>query len=222
MKKSGLNLEAIDQLKHDWDWHQELPGPSFGSRERRVNPILRAESRDELTDLYNRKYVEQHLEALDKAGVPYAIVVADLNNFGAINKIIGYSHGNTALETAAKMLGEVVLDYEEDPELKMVIGTGRAKSKEQREAEERRKHITGRYGGDEFVVVVNLGNVETSEGQRNMLDAIIDDIHSLDSEHISFAAGYSISDGRQHRAVFDEADRAMQLNKLHIKGGAVS
>lgn len=70
---------------------------------------LRSQSiRDPLTGLYNRRYLDEHLQRelhrSDRSGAPIGIVSIDLDHFKAYNDAFGHGAGDTALVSIASML----------------------------------------------------------------------------------------------------------------------
>lgn len=80
-------------------------------------------SRDALTGLFNRRYVEQHIEQIDK-NTPVSFAFVDIDHFKAINDKHGHGVGDTVIKLVAE-----VLKKECDP------------------------NIVSRWGGEEFMVV---------------------------------------------------------------------
>ena len=93
---------------------------------------------DELTGLFNRRYLMNQLEEEIKRSIKYeyplSVMVLDLDNFKNINDTYGHLAGDKVLQQAAKLMVSAV----------------------------RSDDIVGRYGGDEFIIIlpktaVNVG-----------------------------------------------------------------
>ncbi|MEI7844390.1 MAG: sensor domain-containing diguanylate cyclase [Chloroflexota bacterium] len=97
----------------------------------RNEALMRREStRDHLTGLFNRQYMEETLDremarAL-RQNSPLSILVVDVDEFKHINDIFGHAVGDTILRKLSKMLIRHV----------------------------RTEDIPSRYGGDEFIIVM--------------------------------------------------------------------
>lgn len=65
---------------------------------------------DHLTGLANRRLYEQRVGDLDLAGVPYALVMADLDHFKALNDRYGHDVGDRCLEIFANVLKDACRD----------------------------------------------------------------------------------------------------------------
>ncbi len=100
------------------------------SRLERSERIRALASRDALTGLFNRRYLDQHLPrelaVAERSGSSLAVVLFDVDHFKRVNDRFGHSAGDTVLRELA---GELVSRL-------------------------RRTDICCRYGGEEFVVMM--------------------------------------------------------------------
>jgi diguanylate cyclase (GGDEF)-like protein len=101
-------------------------------------------TRDPLTGLYNRAYLEEvGINLLDEAkreNLVVALVFIDLNNFKAVNDIYGHEKGDEVLKGVAKELKTAFRSYD----------------------------IVARFGGDEFIVLLKIK--QASFGLENILN----------------------------------------------------
>jgi len=65
---------------------------------------------DPLTELANRRAMDEHLRRLDGAAVPYTVIVADLDHFKSINDTHGHDVGDKCLQIFADILKEACRD----------------------------------------------------------------------------------------------------------------
>jgi diguanylate cyclase (GGDEF)-like protein len=65
---------------------------------------------DPLTELANRRAMDEHLRRLDGAAVPYTVIVADLDHFKSINDTHGHDVGDRCLQIFADILKEACRD----------------------------------------------------------------------------------------------------------------
>lgn len=97
---------------------------------RRVTELLQLVLTDPLTGLYNRRHMETELAALASAArrqkTPLGVLLIDVDRFKRINDRHGHDAGDAALRTVAHRLRSVV----------------------------RAEDVVGRWGGDEFVVLL--------------------------------------------------------------------
>lgn len=91
---------------------------------------------DPLTGLLNRRGLMHELDALLREGVPFAIMVSDIDRFKSVNDVLGHSAGDLLLtEVSARLLSSL-----------------------------RPEDLLARTGGDEFVVVLPGISSEATAG----------------------------------------------------------
>ena len=89
--------------------------------------LLYLSTHDHLTGLYNRRYFEQKLKALDtKENLPFSIIMFDVNGLKLVNDSFGHDMGDVLLNKAAETIKKAC----------------------------RHDDILARIGGDEFVLVL--------------------------------------------------------------------
>lgn len=85
---------------------------------------------DQLTKVYNRRYLFQQLEEVhyvaSKTGMPFSLVMIDINHFKQVNDTYGHSVGDEVL----KQLGNILI------------------------SSCRRQDVPARFGGDEFILLL--------------------------------------------------------------------
>ncbi len=90
---------------------------------------------DTLTGLFNRRYVEHFIETKlsekERIGIDFGVLFIDIDKFKNFNDTYGHNLGDLALKTVAKTLNANMRSYD----------------------------ICGRWGGEEFVVVVCYTNI---------------------------------------------------------------
>jgi diguanylate cyclase (GGDEF)-like protein len=86
---------------------------------------LQAET-DPLTGLLNRRAMEERVRHLREASMPFALAMADLDNFKRLNDSYGHDTGDRALRMFARVLREAVRDAD----------------------------VVARHGGEEFVIIL--------------------------------------------------------------------
>ncbi len=97
---------------------------------RKAEQFQVAAMKDELTDLYNRKAFDermrQALESYQDGGTPFALIMFDVDRFKDINDTFGHVAGDKVLQKVSECLRETF----------------------------RKNDFIARYGGDEFVVLI--------------------------------------------------------------------
>ena len=90
-------------------------------------------TRDAQTNLPNRRAIDRKLQSLVDQGRPLAVAFCDIDHFKSINDRFGHAVGDRVLKAVAETLAETM-----EP------------------------HIVGRFGGEEFVVVLPDTDSETA------------------------------------------------------------
>jgi len=140
-------------------------------------------STDGLTGLMNRRNLENAMRRLNTEGVPFSLVVADLDHFKVLNDTHGHEAGDRALRIFSKTLRASI----------------------------RADDLACRYGGEEFAIVLPESDVpealEVVERVRASLARAIEH-----GEAPPFTASYGIAhstDAADLEDLFRRADQAM-------------
>jgi diguanylate cyclase (GGDEF)-like protein len=145
---------------------------------------------DPLTGLFNRRRMHRELAAAvsysARYGDPFALVFIDLNRFKAINDNHGHEAGDRLLSGFAALLEQTTRDSDR----------------------------TGRWGGDEFVVLLPRS---TRQGAQEFAERLQDRVgrHSIDIGPVQIVAAASIGiavhpdDGTDPEALLAHADQHM-------------
>ena len=162
----------------------------------RKNKVLERKAYLDLhTGLPNKSSCEELLSAPDFVEQPIACMMFDLNNLKRVNDTMGHSVGDQLILNFARILRDSVPS----------------------------KDYVGRYGGDEFIVVLYEADRPKVDKMLADLKAKIDAFNADgngDKTEISYAYGWALSTDYAHctiRTLFDRADKYMYLNKQKSK-----
>jgi len=148
---------------------------------------------DELTGLFNRRYLNQRLvEEISRANrhkYNLYLLVIDLDNFKAVNDTLGHQAGDQVLTGAAKIFKNITRPHD----------------------------VVARSGGDEFTIIVAELSLEQANLIAQRIVRAIEKIPINQSLKISASVGlHAIDASRAPEDAIKEADRAMYEAK---KGG---
>lgn len=158
-------------------------------------------AKDALTGLGNRRATDAHLARLASAGTARVLAICDVDHFKLINDRYGHAVGDRALKAVAKALAEACAP-----------------------------HPVGRWGGEEFLVV--MASTELDEGVA-IVDAARRHVGSRDFKlrdtdepmgPVTFSAGVSIArgDARENAAAIDRADTLLYRAKCEGRNRIVA
>lgn len=150
--------------------------------------------RDSLTDLFNRRYLQESLSVefarANRSGSSLAILMMDCDRLKYINDTYGHKAGDDALMRIANVIREST----------------------------RAGDIACRYGGDEFVVVLSNVPQETALQRAENLRSLIESepiLHEKGGIEISISVGIAMypAHGTQGEALLHKADQALYAAK---------
>ena len=119
---------------------------------------------DFLTGLYNRRYMDQVIQDLDKDRyLPLGIMILDVNDLKEMNDFHGHQSGDELLKKISRILEDAIHP----------------------------KDVLGRIGGDEFLILVPNTSLEDMYRLKHSLIEIFDQ-EVIQGRKISVALGYSV------------------------------
>ena len=116
----------------------------MGAYEARLAEMERAASRDPITELMNRRALEQQLNLRVEQKRPFSVLYLDLNGFKQVNDSLGHHAGDDVLKQFAG-------------ELRTAFRSG---------------DVVGRWGGDEFLVIIDGGSAEADMSAKRITEWI--------------------------------------------------
>ncbi|RKO67985.1 HD domain-containing phosphohydrolase [Desulfofundulus salinus] len=150
--------------------------------------ILFLSYHDQLTGLYNRRFMEEEIKRLDTPRqLPVLFIIGDLNGLKLTNDVFGYEAGDLLLKKAAEVIKKCC----------------------------RREDIIARWGGDEFVILLpRTGMKAAEEIVRRIKDRCT--LDSDGPIQLSIALGYAAKIRAEENIwqVLKEAEEWMYRHKL--------
>lgn len=149
---------------------------------------------DGLTNTLNRRAMDERIRneqlRCTRSGEHYSLVIIDLDYFKSINERFGHEGGDSALKQAARSMMAVLRNTE----------------------------CMGRFGGEEFTVLLPLMNLEeAAQRAEQMRLALLNARIVFDSETIPITASFGVSTLRSDydspETLMQRADRAMYRAK---------
>ena len=146
-------------------------------------------SYDSLTKLFNREMINSYINDLLAKKIPFTVAISDIDNFKNVNDNYGHMMGDKVLEIFAKTLSESVT-----------------------------KGVVGRFGGDEFITV--LEGVNEYNDIWEVFHKLNEDVAQikLPVEELTMSITTGISrfpiDGKTIDQVLETADKALYRGKM--------
>jgi len=166
------------------------------AQENELKDIKLKSNKEPLTELYNRKFLYNYIEKIwiktnRRENFSFALIFIDLDNFKPINDNFGHEEGDKVLKEVANILKENF----------------------------RKSDFIIRYGGDEFVILINLQNNHISNIKKiiNSLRKRVEE--KLNKYNLSFSYGIAIypKDGKSLSTLLKKADIKMYKEKKKRK-----
>ena len=157
---------------------------------------------DELTGLYNRRgfqiFGEKYFTMARRKGNAILVLYSDLDRFKPINDRFGHNEGDSALRATARILSDTFRDYD----------------------------IISRFGGDEFVVLLDNMSGADIASIRQRLDDNLDSYNrrSRKKYKIEISCGFSaynpsVAPDVSLKTLIAEADRMLLAEKAKKRSG---
>jgi diguanylate cyclase (GGDEF)-like protein len=147
---------------------------------------------DPLTGLFNRRHIEQKLadeiSRSERHGHPLTVILFDLNEFKQVNDTHGHTSGDVVLQAFADRLRKAT----------------------------RGSDVAGRFGGDEFLVVLPECKAEGVQYVFNRLDDLEVEVSDVKLP-VRYSAGWAnFAAGESLIELLTRADGALYANKRGV------
>lgn len=158
------------------------------------NEIKQLSFKDPLTGLYNRRYLEEYLnnflKEVKRGKRTFLLALIDIDYFKKINDVYGHNIGDKLLQWFSNLLRNNLRDVD----------------------------IIGRYGGDEFIIVLN--DTDIANGYKT-LERILEEARKKDWGNANFNISFSgsimeVNQKHSETDIFDlidEIDKKMYIAK---------
>jgi len=195
----GSGIHTVEKKNYDYSLTIRLS--SFidtvtSDLEKYSNEMKHMAITDVLTGLYSRREIESRIDHLRKEGKQCALILLDLDNFKHINDTFGHKEGDKAL----CLLSDTI---------KNIIGNQNDIS-------------AGRWGGDEFMVVLENGNTQTALAFAEELKKNFYSTDAYDGFGRTLSMGIASAETNiEYDTVFQRADEKLYQAKAQGKARIV-
>ena len=156
---------------------------------------------DPLTGLYNRRSIEEHLKKIMKENYyvdqSFSVIMCDLDDFKKVNDTYGHEAGDLVLRTAAQKMQSQVRDGD----------------------------VIGRWGGEEFLIILNSNKAVSSQIAERIRDSIDNCVVKYKSRTIKISMTLGVAayhSGIDAKSLVDAADKKLYRGKTNGKNQVVS
>lgn len=193
VRKATELKNCVDQMTQDGQQSLTQLRTKVSKYETKLEAVEQLAAKDPLTGLANRRGVERRLEWLVARGEPFCVVVLDLNSFKQVNDEYGHGEGDDLLRKFSDELRKNV----------------------------RTEDTVGRWGGDEFIIILN----RDLTGTRAQIGRIRDWVfgrYEIQANRgkgkiaVDVSAAIGLAQwlpGKTVQKVIEEADASMYLDK---------
>ncbi len=154
--------------------------------------MYKKSSVDKLTGVFIRNVVEKHVDStikrVENMNYSFSVLMIDIDNFKHVNDTYGHMRGDEILIQLGKTLKTSL----------------------------RKKDIVGRYGGEEFIAVINNADSETAFKVADKLRMAVEAEKMLgQDENLTISIGVSTypKDGVNYSKLVENADKALYVSK---------
>jgi diguanylate cyclase (GGDEF)-like protein/PAS domain S-box-containing protein len=137
-------------------------------RKKEISSLAKEADYDSLTKVLNRNGGEKLLREMIQQQKPFAVVLIDLNGFKPINDTFGHDAGDVVLVKTAELISGVIREQDQ------VI----------------------RWGGDEFIIILNVNNRGAIErAMKKIVKKVVRDYQFSNNQkkaHIAISAGAAV------------------------------
>jgi diguanylate cyclase len=199
VKKATELKNCVDQMSQDGQQSLAQLRSKVSGYETKLQAVELAASKDTLTGVANRRSMEKRMERNIEANQTFCVAILDLNQFKQVNDKYGHAAGDDLLKKFSHELQNNV----------------------------RSEDLVGRWGGDEFIVLLGRDLVAAQPQIERIRQWVFGD-YSLEPGtgkppqkiHIDASVGVAQwSRGKTVKQLVEEADAAMYRDKRNSRKG---
>jgi eukaryotic-like serine/threonine-protein kinase len=149
---------------------------------------------DNLTHIYNRRQffvlANQEFDRAERYDRPFAVIMADIDHFKKVNDSFGHAAGDLTLHGIAQLIQQTI----------------------------RHVDVLGRYGGEEFAIILPETNLEQARSAAERLRRKVSEFEVITAGgpvHVTISIGISArsNPGESLEALIDRSDRGLYAAK---------
>lgn len=190
LSKASLTVEKISQAIDDalGKWGEYL---FMRGDLKELDSLI---NRDTLTGLLNRRAIMKRLDDIIRQArrysEKYAVIMLDIDNFKHVNDKYGHLVGDDVLEKIGKLLRQSL----------------------------RETDSVGRYGGDEFIIILSKADLNIALASASRIRKDIMNIKLKDTQNNCFNVTASLgltlyTHGDNERSIIERSDKALRIAK---------
>lgn len=178
-KVKGLDLGAVDYVTKPFDIFELRARVRAALRTKRLQDLLLMYGEvDSLTEIYNRRVLmerlQQEWDRTRRVPSPLSFIMVDIDRFKKVNDTYGHPVGDVVLEKVAHILRHAI----------------------------RSSDIVGRYGGEEFgIVMVNSTAADAAAAADRYRMEIENQVFRAKKIEFSVTASFGISDSTEKKTI---------------------
>ena len=143
--------------------------------------------RDQLTGLYNRKYIIERIKEIDsKSNLPIAIIMIDINGLRLVNDMFGMQEGDSVIKKIAQILKETF----------------------------NKNEVVARIGGDEFGIIIPNSNTNEIYKKRDIVNK---EVAKCQTEKLTIGLSFGIAIKEREEEIIDELLHEAELDMYRHK-----
>jgi diguanylate cyclase len=182
---------CVEQMSHDTKQSVAHLQAKVVTYQAKLEEVEQLASLDTLTGLFNRGRVIAHIEHRIASAQPFSVAIIDLNGFKQVNDRFGHTAGDDLLKQFSAEL----------------------------QANARSGDVVGRWGGDEFIVILNCGRADAQSHVDRIEKWVVGD-YTIESasgpQKVQLQASIGLEEwtpGQTMKEIVDRADAAMYTRK---------